>query len=114
MRPACAGSGGAGIGAAVQRVQIRRPRSAGAVLRGFHERRNVDLGGELGAVVDPRHAVAGDDADSGELYVPPVEDAADSVLVLRFDDEQHPLLGLREHHLVGGHAVLAAGDARDV
>ena len=36
------------------------------------------------------------------------------VLVLRFDDEEHPLLGLGEHDLVGGHAVLATGDTRDV
>ena len=108
------GAGRRGHRGGVQGVEVRGARSAGAVLRRLDERRDVDLGGEFGAVIDPRHAVAGDGTDSGERHVPAVEDATDGVLVLRFDDEEHALLGLGEHDLVGSHAVLAAGDAGHV
>ena len=112
--PRLRGAGGRRHRRGVQRVEVCGTRPTGAVLRRFDERRDVHLGGELGAVVDARHAVAGDGADGGERHVPPVEDVSYGVLVLRFDDEEHPLLGLGEHDLVGGHAVLAAGDTRDV
>ena len=76
MRPACSGVGRPrGIVAACSVVEVRGARPAGAVLRRLDERRDVHLGGELGAVVDARHAVAGDDAYGGERHVPPIEDA---------------------------------------
>jgi hypothetical protein len=53
-------------------------------------------------------AVLGDRlADHGEVEVPLLEDRAGLRFLLRAQHHEHPLLALREHHLVGGHRLLA-------
>ena len=69
---------------------------------------------EVAAVVDPGASVAGGLADDGGGEAPAVEDAADAALAAPLDDDEHPLLGLGEHDLVGGHARLAPGHLGDV
>ena len=48
-------------------------------------------------------------ADDGEIKVPFVKDRPGDGFFFRFQDHQHPLLGFRQHHLVGGHVQLAGG-----
>ena len=70
---------------------------------------------QLQALLDHRElAVVGDLADHRGVQVPLLEDPADLFLATRLDHDQHPLLGLGEHHLVGGHTSLTPGNAADV
>ena len=43
-----------------------------------------------------------------------LEDALGLGLAAGLEDRQHPLLALREHHLVGGHALFALGHVVEV
>ena len=47
-------------------------------------------------------------ADDREVEAPFAEDRLGLLLLLRLEHHEHALLALREHHLVGGHAGLAA------
>ena len=73
-----------------------------------------DVADEVVPIVDSRAAVVSDLADDGRGQAPAVEDGADAGLAAPFDDGEHALLRFGEHHLVGRHAGLAAGDLGDV
>ena len=69
----------------------------------------------LRAVIADAHvAVCGGLADDGDVKVPLVEYPGDLAGVFRRDDDEHPLLALGEHDLVGRHSRLAPGDLRHV
>ena len=60
------------------------------------------------AIVHDQETVLGDCfAHDGEIEVPFVEDGLRLCLKLGTQDHQHPFLGFRQHHLVGGHGVFA-------
>ena len=46
-------------------------------------------------------------ANDGEIEVPFFEDRAGFRLFLGLEHHQHPFLGFRQHHFIGGHAALA-------
>ena len=112
---------------AVRRARQLRQRElarAGQIL-GFGRRPPVDRGivgqravrdlGHDGAVILHAHrAVGGDVADVDGVQVPLLEDPLDLGLAPLLHDEQHPLLRLRQHDLVGRHAGLALRHARHV
>ncbi len=58
-----------------------------------------------------QHDVAGVGgvADDGGVQAPLLEDAVTVGLAAGLQDGQHPLLALREHHLVGAHALFTLG-----
>ena len=62
----------------------------------------------FGTVGNPRRPLLGHRADHVAGYVPLVENGANFRHVLRRGYQQHPLLRLRQHHLVAGHSRLAA------
>jgi len=67
---------------------------------GHQFRSDGHLGGLLGD----------DQADLPADHVPFLKDGPDGRHVFRGHHQQHPLLGLREHHLVGAHALLTLMD----
>ena len=73
-----------------------------------------DFGDEHPVVAHAEHAVVGYKADGGRVESPFVEDVKDFLLAALFGDEQHALLRLAEHDLVGGHARFALGDVLQV
>ena len=73
-----------------------------------------NLGDDGAVILDAQDAVGRDVADVGGVQVPLLEDRLDLRLAPLLDDEQHALLRLGQHDLVGGHAGLALRDAADV
>ena len=65
-------------------------------------------------VGDDHAAGVGGVADDGEVEPPFLEDRLGLGFGAGLQDDQHALLALRQHHLVGGHAVLALGHAVEV
>ena len=80
----------------------------------FRERSSgeIDDGAPLEAHHDP--AIAGHLADHLRVEIPLGEVRLNVLLVAPLDDEQHPLLGLGKHQLVGGHAGFTARDLVEV
>src|ERR1035441_401293 len=70
-----------------------------------------NFGDNFAVVADAELAVAGDDADLGGFEAPLLEDAEDFVLAALIGHQQHALLALGEHDLVGRHAGFALRDA---
>ena len=77
---------------------------------GVVERRRGHIGQHLAVppVEDPQLPAGGDPAHDVGRHLPAGADGQDLVEVAGLDDGQHPLLGLRGHHLEGRHAGLAA------
>ena len=103
-----------------RQVGLLQPRQPGRLLaihlveRRLGEQANGHLCHKYFTVEDAGRAVAGDLADDGRLQVPLVEDGLDGLLAPGLDRHQHSLLGLGQHDLVGGHALLAAGHVAQV
>jgi hypothetical protein len=53
-------------------------------------------------------------ADHGKVEPPLAEDRFGLGLLFRFEHHEHALLALRQHHLIGGHAGLAAWDLIEI
>ncbi len=88
----------------------------GAVVFGrvARERFKRQVGFDL-TIVHDQETVLGDCfAYDGEIEVPFVEDGFRLCLKLGTQDHQHPFLGFRQHHLVGGHGVFAGRDLFEV
>src|ERR1035437_5948047 len=90
-----------------------RRRGIGAVVEGrlVGQFAVGDFGDDFAVVADAKLAVAGDDADLGGFEAPLLEDAEDFVLAAIIGHQQHALLALGEHDLVGRHAGFALRDA---
>ena len=67
------------------------------------------IGLHLALVLDHEAQRIGGLADDREVQAPFVEDRLGLFLHAGFQHHEHALLAFREHHLVGGHALLAAG-----
>ena len=74
------------------------------------QRRYRYVGLEGVRLADPKPIASSDAADRDGVEVPLAEDLEHFVLTSAFHREQHPLLRLREHHLVGRQARLAPGN----
>ena len=115
------------VRAADKRAQAGDGRDRGQGWRG-RGRRRLDpgavifrrAGGQLGQrqvghdhiAMNDQEAVLGDGlSDDGEVQVPFLEDRPRLGLLLGLQHHQHPLLGFRQHHLVGGHVGFALGHA---
>ena len=61
-----------------------------------------------------KQAIVGHLPDGHAVEVPPGEDLPDAVFGPGLGHEQHPLLALREHDLVGGHSLLPPRDAGQI
>ena len=112
--------GGADVGGRGQGVEVERRRGFGRkpdepphrrTLGEQLDRKARDL---LLVVHDGQMAVVGHLADHGRREVPGLEDALDVGFAAAAHDHQHPFLRLREHHVVGRHASLAARHSRHV
>ena len=115
MAPGSAGSG--------QRREVERARPVepvGARHRSLVHRRLVGqgpdrhLGHHLAPHAGAEHAVGRDAPDRDGVQLPLLEDPLDLGLAAALDDEQHPLLGLRQEDLVGRHPRLALGHSVEV
>ena len=69
--------------------------------------RHRDLGHRPPVPADPRDAVPRHLPDNARVQVPLLEDLQDLALPALLRDHEHPLLGLGEQELVGGHPLLA-------
>ncbi len=99
-------------------VQVRRidgaarfggepgPVVFGRVLANRIERQVAD---HFALVTQDKTAMGRGLADSGDIQIPFAEDALGHMLTARLDDDQHPFLGFRQHHLIGGHVLFALG-----
>jgi len=67
-----------------------------------------------GAITDPHAVARGDGADLIGVQLEVLEDTAHGSLATMRDQHQHPLLRLREHHLVGRHSSLPPADLCNV
>jgi hypothetical protein len=65
-------------------------------------------------VDDDDAAGVGDAADDDGVQIPLAEDVYHLPLAAAVRDDEHPLLRLGEHDLVGGHPLLALRDEREV
>ncbi len=78
------------------------------VERGFVGKLTVgDLGDNHTVILDAQHSVIGDAADGYGVEVPLLEHGEDFVFAAGIGHDEHPLLGFREHDLVGRHAGFA-------
>ena len=78
------------------------------------ERAVRNVGDGRAAILHAQPAVGGDLANPDGVQIPLVEDPFDFRLAAALDDQQHALLRLREHDLVGRHAGLALRHERHV
>ena len=92
----------------------RRPRGAIVERRVVRQGPVRDLGHDGAAVAHAQQPVGRHLTDADGVQIPLLEDALDLRLAPAPHDEQHPLLRLRQHDLVGRHARLALGHAADV
>ena len=95
-------------GNVAQRRRFRRLGGGPVIQRrliGQRRQRTIRLHGPLVPHHDPPGV--GQMADDGEIQLPFVENRPRHVLPVGADDDQHPLLAFRQHHLVGGHAGFA-------
>ena len=72
----------------------------------------IDL--HLALVLDHEAQRVGGLPDDGEIEAPFSEDRLGLGLLRRIEHHEHALLAFRQHHLVGGHASLAAGHRIEV
>ncbi len=72
------------------------------------------VGDRLAVPLDDEAQGVGGLADHREVEAPLHEDRLGLGLHAGLEHHEHPLLALREHHLVGGHALLAGGHLLDV
>ncbi len=68
----------------------------------------------LGLVEDSQMSVIGHVADHRRGQIPGLKDALDLGLSAALYDDEHPLLRLRQHHVVRRHSSLPPRDERDV
>ena len=112
-------------GQAVGRVlpsngQVRRLGPGTVVQRRLVlERPGRHIGHHLGTTAvsggdDAEATAVGHGADHRGLHLPSTGDGQDVVELVGFDDGEHPLLGLRGHHLERRHVRLATGHGVDV
>jgi hypothetical protein len=66
-----------------------------------------DIDDRASPVAGPHSPVGGHLTDLREVELPLPKDVLHLSFPPALDDEEHPLLGLREEHLVGGHPLLA-------
>ena len=81
---------------------------------GAAQRLQRQVGLDLAALADPEPVLGDGVADDGEVEVPLVEDRLGLRFPFGLEHHQHPLLALRQHHLVGAHRLLAAGHRVEV
>ena len=77
---------------------------------GFGVGTQGNVGDRLAAELEHQMAGIGDPADHGEIQLPFGEDRLGLGLAAGLQHHQHPLLALRQHHLIGRHPLLPAGD----
>ncbi len=119
-----AGEDAAQAVAVIRRLRLVRPRRRGgrrgsgsrAVVerRLARERLGRQIGHDLAFEEEDDAAGAGHRPDLGGFEVPLAEDLEDAAEPVAPGDEEHPLLGLRQHDLVGRHARFADGNLREV
>ena len=68
----------------------------------------------VAAVKHGQLPIIGDLADHRRGQIPGMEDALDLALTAALDDDEHPLLRFRQHHVVRRHPALTPGHPRDV
>ncbi len=85
----------------------RRPARPVVLRRRRDQRRDRHVDHHLAVLANDHVPGVGDLADDGEVQLPLFEDGARLGLGARPQHHQHPLLALRQHDLVGGHAGLA-------
>ncbi len=68
----------------------------------------------LGLVEDGQMPVVGNVADHRRGEIPGLKNALHLGLAAALDDDEHPLLRLRQHHVIRRHASLPPRDERDV
>ena len=110
-------SSGSGQGGEVALAQGAHPLVLDAlahVQRGLGEQRVGQLGHGPACLPDAHQTVVRHLPDDVRVQLPAVEDGLGVRLPPPQHHHQHALLALGEHHLVGGHPRLAAGDAGHV
>jgi hypothetical protein len=96
-------------------LQIRRLRRRPAIPRCVvREGLAGDIGDNLAAVAHSQASIRGDFADPHRVEIPLVEDLLDLRFTAPLGHQQHALLRLGEHDVVGRHARLALRHERHV
>ena len=100
---------GGGVHVGGREARRRRGGDPRAVIqRGVVEQRSQrHVADDLALVLQHHVASVGGDPDGGGVQAPLLEDTLTVSLAAGLQDRQHPLLALRQHHLVGAHAVFA-------
>jgi hypothetical protein len=76
--------------------------------------RSTGIGDHRRAVAHAQQPVVGDGADAVGVQAPAREQRLGALLLAARQHDQHPLLRLGQHHLVGRHPRLAAAHPRHV